>query len=66
LDKQKRVRLPYLYRAISKLTLAMLLGTAGPEGPTSAAVNKFSGGGGTRTGRQYQDADFPSIGQKRL
>jgi hypothetical protein len=32
-------RLPYLCRAISKLTLAMLLGRAGPEGPTSAAVN---------------------------
>ena len=36
----------------SKLTLAILLGTAGPEGPTSAAVNKFSGGGGTRRPRQ--------------
>jgi hypothetical protein len=44
------------------LTLATLIETAGPEGPTSAAVNKSSGGGVTRS----QDADFPSIGQNRL
>jgi hypothetical protein len=65
LDKQKRVRLPYLCRAISNLTLAMLLGTAGAEGPSGAAVNKFSAEA-ERAGRQYQDADFPSSGQKRL
>jgi len=62
---KRRVRLPYPCHAISKLTLAMLLGTAGPEGPTSAAVNKFSAEA-ERAGRQYQDADFPSSGQKRL
>src|SRR4029077_15820971 len=54
---KRRVRLPYLCRAISKLTFAMLLGTAGPEGPTSAAVNKFSGGGGTRR---------PAIAERRF
>ena len=59
LDKQS-VACGYLIcHAISKLTLAMLLGTAGPEGPTSAAVNKFSGGGGTRrpaiSGRRFPE-----------
>ena len=47
----------YLCHAISKLTLTMLLGTVGPEGPTSAAVNKFSGGGGTRR---------PAIAERRF
>ena len=61
---KRRVRLPYPCHAISKLTLAMLLGTAGPEGPTSAAVNKPAEA--ERASRQYQDADFPSSGQKRL